>query len=345
MNSTLFTVDAFLNRESNAKALIDSGCDAYGLIDANFASRLKLPRIPIPPRGTIGFDSPTRAKITDVAWCTLDIGGHRQRRVYLYIVPRIYEHDIILGRPWMKSQDAYIDPKEDKLIIRSSGVQVKNTEKNPLDVDCKEVSAVAYTRLARGKICKNVKTFTASMADIEKALAVRKNTDPRTKLPREYHPWLDVFDRKKADSLPPLRGKGIDHSIDLLPDENGRNPEVPWGPLYSMSRDELLVLRKTLTELLDKGFVRVSSSPAAAPVLFVKKPGGGLRFCVDYRALNRISKKDRYPLPLIQETLSGISKAKWFTKLDVIAAFHKIRIAEETNGKPLSARGTASTNG
>ena len=95
-----------------------------------------------------------------------------------------------------------------------------------------------------------------------------------------------------------------------------------------MSRDELLVLRKTLTDLLDKGFIRVSNSPAAAPVLFVRKPGGGLRFCVDYRGLNKITRKDRYPLPLIHETLRNIGNAKWFTKLDVIAAFHKIRIEE-----------------
>ena len=95
-----------------------------------------------------------------------------------------------------------------------------------------------------------------------------------------------------------------------------------------MSRDELLVLRKTLTELLDKQFIRVSNSPAAAPVLFVRKPGGGLRFCVDYRGLNRITRKDRYPLPLIYETLRNIRRAKWYTKLDVIAAFYKIRVAE-----------------
>jgi len=94
-----------------------------------------------------------------------------------------------------------------------------------------------------------------------------------------------------------------------------------------MSRDELLVLRRTLTELLDKGFIRASASPASSPVLFVRKPGGGLRFCVDYRALNKITKKDRYPLPLIREILNNISKAKWFTKLDVTAAFHRIRIA------------------
>ena len=77
-----------------------------------------------------------------------------------------------------------------------------------------------------------------------------------------------------------------------------------------MSRGELLVLRKTLTELLDKNFIRASSSPAAAPVLFAKKPGGGLRFCVDYRALNALTRKDRYPLPLIKETLNSLSEAK-----------------------------------
>src|SRR5437667_4554390 len=95
-----------------------------------------------------------------------------------------------------------------------------------------------------------------------------------------------------------------------------------------MSREELLVLRKTLIELLDKNFIRVSQSSATAPVLFAKKPGGGLRFYVDYRALNAITQKDRYPLPLIRETFRLISKAKWFTKLDIIVAFNKIRIAE-----------------
>jgi hypothetical protein len=95
-----------------------------------------------------------------------------------------------------------------------------------------------------------------------------------------------------------------------------------------MLRDELLVLRKTLTDLLDKGFIRVSNSPAAAPVLFVRKPGGGLRFCIDYRRLNKLTCKDRYPLPLIYETLRNLSLARWFIKLDVKASFYKIRIAE-----------------
>ena len=88
------------------------------------------------------------------------------------------------------------------------------------------------------------------------------------------------------------------------------------------------MLRKTLIDLLDKGFIRVSYSLTATPVLFVRKLGGGLRFYIDYRALNRITRKDRYPLPLIYDTLRNIGKAKWFTKIDIIAAFYKIRVAE-----------------
>lgn len=95
-----------------------------------------------------------------------------------------------------------------------------------------------------------------------------------------------------------------------------------------MSLDELRVLRKFLDDNLAKGFIRPSSSPAASPVLFAKKPGGGLRFCVDYRALNALTIKNRYPLPLLRETLARLSKAKYYTKLDVIGAFNRIRMAE-----------------
>ena len=94
-----------------------------------------------------------------------------------------------------------------------------------------------------------------------------------------------------------------------------------------MSKEELLVLRKSLDDLLKKGYIRPSTSEAAAPVLFVRKPGGGLRFCYDYRALNAMSKQDRYPLPLILETLRNLTGARYLTKIDVVAAFNKIRMA------------------
>ena len=97
-----------------------------------------------------------------------------------------------------------------------------------------------------------VELFAVSMADIEKALAPKQHGDPAKLLPRQYHQFLDLFNREKADRLPPHRGEGGDHHIELNKTPDGKDMEVPFGPLYSQSREKLLVLRKTLNELLDK---------------------------------------------------------------------------------------------
>ncbi|KAI0992119.1 hypothetical protein K3495_g16067, partial [Podosphaera aphanis] len=152
-------------------------------------------------------------------------------------------------------------------------------------------------------------------------MVIPKNADPKLFLPTQYHDYLDVFDRKQANLLPPHRP--WDHPIDLQP---GTIP--PASRPYSMNQKELKALREYLDQELSKGFIRISRSPAAAPVLFVKKPNGDLRFCIDYRGLNAISVKNRHALPLISETLSQLSRAKYYTKLDVISAFNKLRIKE-----------------
>ena len=95
-----------------------------------------------------------------------------------------------------------------------------------------------------------------------------------------------------------------------------------------MSHNEAQELCHYLDENLSKGFIRVSHSESAAPVLFVKKPEGGLYFCVDYRGLNAVTVKNWYPLPLISETLNCLSWARIFTKLKIIAAFNRLCIWE-----------------
>jgi Reverse transcriptase (RNA-dependent DNA polymerase) len=96
-----------------------------------------------------------------------------------------------------------------------------------------------------------------------------------------------------------------------------------------MSEDKLFILRKFLDKNLAKGFIRTSVSPIVSLVLFAKKPGGGLRFCINYRALNTIIIKNYYPLPLIQETLARLSKTKIYTKLDIIIVFNRIHITKK----------------
>jgi hypothetical protein len=96
-----------------------------------------------------------------------------------------------------------------------------------------------------------------------------------------------------------------------------------------MLEDKLLVLRKFLDENLAKGFIRTSVSPVVSLVLFIKKPGGGFYFCIDYYALNIIIIKNYYLLPLIQEILARLSKAKIYMKLDIIVVFNRIHIAKK----------------
>lgn len=324
-----FMISAILDKLYVARTLIDTGCAAYGFITSQFANKNHLERIPIKSRTVKGFNG-SKEKVGEVVRTFIDIGGF-YHRVFLYALKNLPGYDMILGRPWMNDHHAIIDVKEKQLTLKNENVAI-HEEEGPDDI--KEIGASAFQFWRRNKKRRHIDIFAASLTDIEKALAVKKHNNPLEKLPQQYHEYIDVFDRTAAEELPPTRGAGIDLAIEIEADPaTGKEATIPWGPLYSMSRDELLVLRKTLTELLDKGFIRVSNSPAGAPVLFVKKPGGGLRFCVDYRALNKLTRKDRYPLPLINETLERISRAKYYTKMDVISAFHQIRVAEGNEWK------------
>ena len=97
--------------------------------------------------------------------------------------------------------------------------------------------------------------------------------------------------------------------------EEGQTP--PWGPIYFTSEKEQLAMWEYIQENLAKGYIRPSKSPAGAPVLFVRKADGTLRVCMDYQGLNKITRKDRYPLPRISEHLDRLCNAKFFTKLDL----------------------------
>ena len=167
--------------------------------------------------------------------------------------------------------------------------------------------------------------FSISLADIQKALTRKEYRDPAQYAPNWLMPIINAFNRQDAKTLPPHM-KGIDYEINFV--ERKTNDDIPAMPLYQLSKDQLLVLCKTLTELLDNGFIRVSNSPAAARVIFVKKPGGELRFCIDYRRLNEINQKDSYPIPRIDETLRTIAAAKYISKVHVISTFHRICVKD-----------------
>jgi hypothetical protein len=131
--------------------------------------------------------------------------------------------------------------------------------------------------------------------------------------------YSDVFPAELPKGLPPQRS--VDHRIELAP--HAKPPAKKPYRLSPMEREEL---RSQLTVLLDSGMIRPSRSPYGAPILFVRKKTGGLRLCVDYRALNALTIKNRTTLPRIDELLETIRGAVIFTKIDLRSAYHQIRL-------------------
>jgi len=145
-------------------------------------------------------------------------------------------------------------------------------------------------------------------------------------IPEEYHEYADVFSKSKAETLAPH------HPYDLRIDlEKGSHP--PVGTIYSLSKFKQEALKEFIDKNLTNGFIRSTSSPHGAPVLFVKKKDGSLWLCVDFRGLNKITKKDRYPLPLISDLLDAPHKARIYTKIDLRHAYHLVHIAKSDEWK------------
>jgi hypothetical protein len=141
------------------------------------------------------------------------------------------------------------------------------------------------------------------------------------KLPQEYHGYRILFEQPKQYTL--LKHGKHDHKIPL---KEGTSPACK--KLYQLSEKETPILKEYINKELSFGKIQPSKSPAGHGLLFVPKKDGSLRPCIDYRPLNVIMIKDRYPLPLIHEIQDQIQGAKWFTKLDITDAYNHIRIAD-----------------
>jgi hypothetical protein len=154
---------------------------------------------------------------------------------------------------------------------------------------------------------------------IDKALEIQDLQEKLLEqlIPTEYQEFLPLFNRVIPEGLPPHTS--YNHKITLQ-----ESFAPPFRSIYSISRDQLQVLTEWIKKNLLKGFNGSLLSPCAAPVLLAPKPNGGLRRIIHYRGLNKGTLNNRYPLPLFQETLLRLSKARWYTKLHVRDAYNMI---------------------
>ncbi len=145
----------------------------------------------------------------------------------------------------------------------------------------------------------------------------------KIKLFSEYHDYLDVFDRAMIDQL--SLHHFYDHKIELIDEET-----FSRSRLYQMFDHKLQKIKKYLIEHLNKEFIFFSFASYVSLILFAEKKDESLRFCVDYRKLNALIKRDRYSLSLIDETLARIQESKYLTRLNIIVAFNKLRMHSDS---------------
>lgn len=162
-------------------------------------------------------------------------------------------------------------------------------------------------------------TYSTELALKENAQKLQKTFEEM--VPEQYRDFASVFSEAESQRLP--EHKSWDHAIELVLEAKGFHAKV-----YPLAKNEQEELDKFLDKNLKKGYIRVSKLPISSPFFFVKKKDGGLRPVQDYRCLNEMTIKNRYPLPLISELMDRLKGAKYFTKLDVRWGYNNVQIKE-----------------
>ncbi|KAG8472702.1 hypothetical protein CXB51_034564 [Gossypium anomalum] len=219
------------------------------------------------------------------------------------------EFDVILGMDWLTVHDAIVNCKRKTIDLRCVNNEIIRVE----STDSNKLPAVISSMLAQKCVRKGCETYLAYVLE-DKELEKKPESVP---VVCEYP---DVFP-EELPGLPPVRE--VEFGIELVP---GTTP-ISIAP-YRMAPTELKELKAQLQELTDKGFARPSFSPWGAPVLFVKKKDGTMRLCIDYRQLNKVTIKNKYPLPRIDDLFDQLKGASVFSKIDLRSGYYQLRVRD-----------------
>ncbi|KAL0537838.1 hypothetical protein IC582_026827 [Cucumis melo] len=244
----------------------------------------------------------------EVKACQIEISGHVIE--VTLIVLDMLDFDVILGMDWLAANHASIDCSRKEVTFNPPSLASFKFRGGGSKSLPQVISAIRASKL----LSQGTWGILASVVDTREA-DVSLSSEP---VVRDYP---DVFP-EELPGLPPHRE--VEFAIELEP---GTVP-ISRAP-YRMAPAELKELKVQLQELLDKGFIRPSVSPWGAPVLFVKKKDGSMRLCIDYRELNKVTVKNRYPLPRIDDLFDQLQGATVFSKIDLRSGYHQLRIKDE----------------
>ncbi|KAJ9538872.1 hypothetical protein OSB04_031605 [Centaurea solstitialis] len=289
----------FLVNSIPALVLFDTGAERSFVHDS-LAWKLTMPTTPLTDALVVEVAGGFLVTVRDCfEGCTIELDGEPFSATLIPM--NVGSFDVVLGIDWLRAHDANIGcgkkmvtlPAHSGKLITVYGDKKKGTY-TTISMGC--TSYLAYvidTKLEKKEI-----------ADVD--------------VVREFP---DVFP-EELPGLPPERQ--VEFHIDLTP---GAAP-IARAP-YLLAPTEMKEMMTQLQELSEKGFIRPSSSPWGAPVLFVKKKDGSMRMCIDYRELNKRTVKNKYPLPRIDDLFDQLQGAGCFSKIDLRSGYHQVRVKKD----------------
>ncbi|VDC04059.1 unnamed protein product [Peniophora sp. CBMAI 1063] len=283
----------FPRRQIPVNALLDSGCTG-SCIDEDFVQQNSIctrkTALPIPVYNADGSAN-ANGSITEFVDIAMTIGDHREQ--IALAVAKLGSSPLFIGHEWLH----FHNPSTDW-----------------------ETSTVLFDRCP--ELCAKLQDHMHQEEEAEDEEAkLKKEQTFQERVPSLYHDFCNLFDKEDFDKLPPQTKWS--HVIELI--QGARPVDCKVYPLTLAEQDEL---RKFIEENLKSGPIRPSKSPMASPFFFIEKKDGSLRPVQDYRKLNEMTVKNRYPLPLIQELLDKLKGTRYFTKLDVHWGYNNVRIKE-----------------
>lgn len=304
------------------KILKDDGCNT-NIISTDFVKRNgKILKI-INNKLSIEHSQENSSELISgvVVDAIVQIGRHQYRSNWAIVNCR---YDVILGMPWHMDNQVIADYSKQTLTVNGRLLPVPKTANNGY-----KITNIGVKKF-RSFIRKNGHKPGFELFHITEVNNLSKaSTKAETPLPPDIQhrkdeilkKYTSVFRDELPEGLPPKRS--VDHEINIA---EGSKP--PHQPLFQLSPSELIATKNYVTDMLNKGKIRPSRSPYGAPLFFVRQQDK-LRGVIDYRALNRITKRNNSPIPRTDEMFDRIGKAKVFSKLDLKAGFHQIRVRNE----------------
>jgi hypothetical protein len=285
---------------------------SHSYINANIVERFYLQRSKHKKSGLVPLATRAKRKINElVKDCQIDMNG-LNTKVHVNIIP-LGSYDCLIGMDWLEKHHVVLDCYNKTITCLDEEGKQGKIQGIPRVVDVREISTMQLKKNFR----KGCQVFATHMEETTKDKVASIEDHP---ILRDFE---DVF--REIPGLPAKRD--IDFSIDLVP-----AALVSKTP-YKMGTLELKEFQMQLEELLKMGYICPSMSPWGAPVLFVKKKDGTLRLRIDFRQLNKVTIKNKYPLPIIDDLFDQLKCARIFSKIDLRSDYHQVRIREEDINK------------